>query len=187
MRVFFLYANPPFPLSSSPLQHHRALPPLPSLCTCANITRCQVFENNRLVVSDYGLLTMKSIREKCSSEPSFFGKKRPKGTPPPPPPAGSGSEEAVQWRGEKEPWVAPEVSAGGEHTQQSDLYSYGGVLFEASFLFDSISCLIAIVLAEALALAVRSHSFRQHSRASKRTNQFIYLSCHRRRRWYCKR
>lgn len=95
----------------------------------------QVFENNRMVISDYGLSAVKSIRDKGSASEAgcFFGKKR--STRNVPPPAGSGSEEVVRGRGQKEedPWVAPEVFAGGEHTQQSDLYSYGGILFEVSF------------------------------------------------------
>lgn len=77
---------------------------------------------------------MKGIRDKGSASEAgcFFGKKR--STRNVPPPAGSGSEEEGRGRGEKEdPWIAPEVFAGGEHTQQSDLYSYGGVLFEVSF------------------------------------------------------
>lgn len=77
---------------------------------------------------------MKSIRDKGSASEAgcFFGKKR--STRNVPPPAGSGSEEAVRGGVEKEdPWIAPEVFAGGEHTPQSDLYSYGGILFEVRF------------------------------------------------------
>ncbi|CAN0575598.1 unnamed protein product, partial [Laminaria digitata] len=32
--------------------------------------------------------------------------------------------------GGEECWVAPEVAEGEEHSQRSDLYSYGGVLYE---------------------------------------------------------
>lgn len=112
-------------LLNRPFRGCRAPPPFPSLG--------QVCDNHRLMVSDYGLLPVKHMTEK-----SLGVSKQRAGLPPA---SGVASDEATKAAGARatargeECWVAPEVLQGEEHTNLSDLYSYGGVLFEVGCLF----------------------------------------------------
>lgn len=78
------------------------------------------------MISDYGLLPVKHIREK-----SLGGSKQRAGLPP----MGADVGSEMMGTSSDDGWIAPEVADGEEHTQQSDLYSYGGVLYEVSAFF----------------------------------------------------
>lgn len=82
---------------------------------------------NRLVVSDYGLLPIKAIeRETSAAVKQRAGSRQSGGSGGgPASPAGVAGASAAP-----EDWVAPEITEGHEHSNQSDMYSYGGVLYE---------------------------------------------------------
>eukprot|EP00903_Cladosiphon_okamuranus_P017406 g16030.t3 len=91
-----------------------------------------VFDNLRLMVSDFGLGPVKEANARLEKEMP----RRKDGSVESPAVSversGPGDDAAAEEEaGGDDCWVAPEVALDGEeHTHQSDLFSYGGVLYE---------------------------------------------------------
>ncbi|CAN0331602.1 unnamed protein product, partial [Ectocarpus fasciculatus] len=130
--------------------HFEFLVPIYGACTAPPNGVSLVFDNLRLMVSDYGLLSVKAENNNNNKNHARVGGNGPKHHQLPPagfssPMAaaaaaaavaagvdGSAAPPVVSSGGSgEECWTAPEVCIDGEgHSYESDVFSYGGVLYE---------------------------------------------------------
>lgn len=102
-------------------------------------THWQIFDNKRLMVSDYGLLPLKELEAEENSSSGRKGRRKGVRRPSSALEAGEGDGSSSSTVTSVAPvaqagaiWTAPEVVEGEPHSEQSDLYSYGGVIYEVT-------------------------------------------------------